>query len=340
MGCSTGLGRLHVGAGRATRLIAFVLALTAISCARAQAEDRAGLLRLLRDDSSFRVRARAALALGLGGDLRIVGALEAALRDPHPAVRAAAARSLGQVGTRRSVPPLRMAAADPTVSVASQAKNALRMIAGRELAREPAQPEPRVAAARRPPALAGTRYLVVLGDMRTRTPLAGVDLPVLLGEHVSEALAALRHVAVFAPAELTAARVSEARRRRIAAFRIEGTIDCVDGGVTAGEHRMRCQVSLLLMDEPGRTLRSAMRGAASGIEAARGARDQQLRLLARKTLRGAVRSAMAPALSAIEAASLPRALGPDSAAVARADSGANGVLLAASRSRAPNRLKP
>ena len=128
----------------------------------------------------------------------------------------------------------------------------------------------------------------------------------MLSAQIGAALRELPKAAVFSLRADDRDRRGRNRRRKLPSFRIEGNLDCVDGGVTAGEHAMRCQVSLLLMDEPGRTLRSLMRGAASGTEQARGARNQQLRLLARKTLGGAVHSAMATTLQAIEAASMRR----------------------------------
>jgi hypothetical protein len=292
-------------------IVALVVAVTTLGTPAARADDGTVLLQLLREGSSFRVRARAALALGRVSipEERVIGALEAALRDPHLAVRAAAARSLGEVGTRRSVAPLRAAAADSAGLVSDQAKNALRMIATREVPRGAAAPPAATPTARPKRSLARARYVVVLGDMRNRTAVPGLELTVLLGERIAEELNALAHVAVLAPAEISDSVARELRRRKLQSFRIEGNLDCVDGGVRAGEHTMRCQVSLLLMDEPGRTLRSLMRGSASGTEQARGARDEQLRVLAGKTLRGAVHSAMATTLQAIEAATIRRHVG-------------------------------
>jgi hypothetical protein len=279
-----------------------VLGLTLAVPPAARADDRAVLLLLLRDGDSFRVRARAALSLaGHGGDEAVIGALEAALRDPHAAVRAAAAGALAQVGTRRSVPALRLAAADPTELVAGRAKLALRRIAVRTGTRPFDEPPSAPQTPRTKPALAGARYAVVLGEMRNRTPVAGLDLSTLLGQQVAEQLRGLERVAVFTPAELTESALRELRRRKLPSFRIEATLDCVDGGVSAGEHTMRCRASLLLMDEPGRTIRSSMRGAASGREQVRADRNAQLQVLARKTLRGAVRSALATGLPAIGA---------------------------------------
>jgi HEAT repeat protein len=285
-----------------------LVAASATFAASARADDQSVLVQLLRDSDSFRVRARAALALGRMGDERAVGALEQGLRDPHAAVRAASARALGDVGGRRSVGALRAAAADTAPAVADQAKNALRAIAAREAGGRGAPPEPPEPPAPPRRTLSDARYALVLGEMRDRSPMAGLDLVGTLGERIADELNALGQVVVVAPGEVDGAAASELRRRPLPQFRIEGNLECVDGGVRAGEHAMRCQVSLLLLDEPGRALRSLMRGSASAVDQARGARDRQLQLLAHKTLRAAVRSAMANALQAIEAAAERREL--------------------------------
>jgi hypothetical protein len=65
---------------------------------------------------------------------------------------------------------------------------------------------------------------------------------------------------------------------------------------------VRCEVSILLMDEPGRNLRGMLHGAATGSETRRGLREEQERALAAQALSGAVRSAMSGAASAIASA--------------------------------------
>jgi len=274
----------------------------------ALAEDDHVLARLLRDADSFRVRARAALALGHTGDERALGPLESALLDPHAAVRAAAASALGEIGTRRSVGPLRRAAGDASTLVAAQAKQALRRIAARETIGR-AVPEAVAAPSRPPPALDSVRYAVVLGDMRNRTELAGDDVAVLLGERIDQELRKLDYVAVFSLAEMTESVAHELARRKLPTFRIEGNLNRVESDLGADQYRVRCEVSLLLMDEPERTLRSMMKGAATSTEQPRGERASQHGLLARKTVKSAVRSAMGNALQAIEAAAVRRDLG-------------------------------
>ena len=59
------------------------------------------------------IRQKAAEALGGLGDIRGIGPLMEALRDPHPGVRWRAAFSLGVLGNHRAVGPLLAALTDP-----------------------------------------------------------------------------------------------------------------------------------------------------------------------------------------------------------------------------------
>jgi len=265
------------------------------------------------------VRARAALALASHGGDATVTALEAALVDRHPAVRAAVLTSLGRVGTRRSVSALRRAAADPVPEVSAQAKIALREIAARETIIT-AAPGGALSAPVLPPtgpALGRVRYVLVVGDMRNRTPRGGPDLETLLSARVAEELRELPYVAVLTLDQMTGEIADEIQRRKLPAFRIDGSITSVDMRVQTDEQHMRCEVSLLMMDEPDLTLRSVLKGAASGSEQVRAERGLQLRALAGKTLKSAVRSALGNVQQAVEAAAVRRDLGmPDLAAEA------------------------
>ena len=307
------------GAHRRTRahgLAPTLLALLAFACpAPARAEDHTVLVRLLEDAHSFRVRARAALALGSsdhGADDATVTALEGALRDPHAAVREAAAATLGRVGSRRSVAALRRASSDAAAPVSAQAKNALREIAARETL---TAASPRVVVAPIEPTapahvqLDRVRYVLVIGEMRNRAAHGGRELETVLAARVLDELRQLPYVAVLTLAQMTEQLSDEIQRRKLPAFRIDGTIGSVETTQVQDEQRMRCEVSLLVMDEPDRTLRSMLKGAATGSEQLRGAREAQLRTLAHKALKGAVRSALGNMLEAVEAASIRRDLG-------------------------------
>jgi len=282
--------------------------------------DAVVLMRLLADGHSFRVRARAALVLsGHPGDATVT-ALESALSDRHPAVRSAVVTSLGRVGTRRSVPALRRAAADQVPEVAALAKTALREIAAREtlLSAAPgAALSPPALPSMPGPVLSRVRYVLVVGDMRNRSPRGGSELETLLASRVEQELRELPFVAVLTLEQMTGALSDEIERRKLPAFRIDGTITHVDTHVDTDEQHMRCEVSLLVMDEPDLTLRSVLKGAASGAEQLRGEPGAQLRALATKTLKSAVRSALGNVQQAVEAAAVRRDLGmPDLAAEA------------------------
>src|ERR1700712_2738839 len=86
------------------------------------------LIKLLKGSSQFRVRAQAAIALGvMEKSLAARGALTAALQDVHPAVRAAAATALGRIGDANHVVALRTLSGDPEEPV----RNAARASIGR-----------------------------------------------------------------------------------------------------------------------------------------------------------------------------------------------------------------
>lgn len=272
------------------------------------------LIRLLGEAQSFRVRVRAALALAHTRDERALGALESALLDSHAAVRTAAASTLGQIGTHRSVRALRDAARDGSSSVTEAAKSALRSIAAREaLARAlasdpsrsaepvagsaPTSPTSRAALAR---SLGHVRYAVVLGEMRDQSDLRDRDLAQFLGERIGEELRKLESVAVFTLTDMTEGVAQELARHKVPSFRLEG-VSRLSGG-----RQLRCEVSLLLMDEPERTLRGLLKGAATSSEPQPGVSNAQQ---AQKTLKSAVHGALANAALAIETAAIRRDLG-------------------------------
>lgn len=282
------------------------VALTVACSAAAVAQRPTTLVELLRDATSFRVRARAALALADSGDERAISALETALQDRHAAVRGAAAVALARVGSRRSVSALRAASSDPSPQVAARAKDALRSIAAREVISRAAPQPVRAAAVRRRPPLHRIRHAVVLGEMRNRSGLSGSDITVLLAQRIGYELRKLDDVAVFSLAEMNDAMARELERRKVPTFRIDGNLSHVAATVHHGDHQIRCEVQLLLMDEPERTLRGMWKGAATTTEQPRGLREEQLPRLARKTLERAVRSATADAARAIAAAAQRR----------------------------------
>ena len=306
------MGLRAVWTARQLTVICLGLALLMLSSVPsvAAAEADAVLIRLLSDSRSFRVRARAAVALGQPGRDAGLSALEDALSDRHPAVRMAAAEALGEVGGRRSVAALRTAAGDRSLRVAQHAKTALTKIAERVASTDPLPQAPNVMpikpSTRSPQfadaALAQARIVVVLGEMRQRAGVLGHDLSADMQSLIASRVRELEHVAVLSLAELTSQRADALARRNISVVLIEASLSRVDGKPTFGQLTTRCEVSLVLLDEHGRTLRVLMKGAATGSEPPLGPASAQRLSLARKTLEGAVASATADLRQAVEGA--------------------------------------
>jgi hypothetical protein len=281
------------------------------------------LVRMLADAQSFRVRTRAAVSLARFTNTDVLVALEDALRDRHPAVRIAAARTLAANGGKRSVAALRDAARDSTPGVATEAKAALRAIAARHTG------QPAVASAAIAAAVSSTntmtrlrraQHVVVLGDMQDRTAARSRELSHLLLEQVGAQLAKLDRVAVLQPADLTDEARAEIAKKKITMLRLEGNVQSVQPVYIGSERRVRCEVSILLLDEATRALRSMLRGAASAVAQQVGVAAQQEKELAHKALRSAVQTAMSSATEAIKAAASGVAPESDDAQEAKAPS--------------------
>ena len=263
------------------------------------------LVRMLTEGKSFRVRARAAISLARFDSNAVVVALEGALADRHPAVRVAAASALSTNGGRRSVSALRSAAADTDVTVAAAAKSALQLIASRnsgERSIESAAAEMAFASQNALARLRRAQHVVVLGEMHDRTPSRSRELSELLGEQVGAALSKVERIAVLRPSELTKETRDEIAKRKLSVLKLEGNLQSVQPVLSASERRVRCEVSVLLLDESTGALRSMMRGAASAVAQRSGSGLAQEKELARKALRSAVQTAMSTAPEAINAA--------------------------------------
>lgn len=304
----------------ASGALSLCVALTWPSLARGQISDRTAIVRVLRESRDFRARTRAALALGASTDPNMATPLASALRDPHPAVRAAAAEGLGRIGDRAHLDALRALANDPERAVREAASRAMGAIEARShapsspttpvspLSPFSSRPAPPIAPTPSPPNLGlppvqweRTRYVVVLGAMENRSGYPHPDLAQVLRREVARGLSALAGVAVL-PGAPDAASEQEISRRRIRRYRLDGSIRTVRAE-PGRDVRVRCEVSLLLLDDPGQNIRANLTGAATGTEpphrdAPRPAQEQRL---AERALEGAVRSAMNGASRAIVA---------------------------------------
>ena len=299
-------------------LAAAVLALFFASAgAPARGQDRGGVVRVMRESRDFRARTRAALALGASADPTMSDALAGALRDPHPAVRAAAAQGLGRLGTRTQIAALRLMARDAERSVRDAATSAIAAIETRYPATpapttRPTTPSPiapPVAPAAAPPVAelplprinwARTQIVVVLGSMENRSGYAHPPLAAMLRNEVLRSLGSVRGVGIL-PDVPNEDADREIRRRRIRRYRLEGSIRHVTPEAPPRLLRVRCEVGVMVLDDPGHNLRAALDGAATGTEPVRAQnRTQQEHSLAEQALQGAVRSAMNGAAQALQ----------------------------------------
>lgn len=273
------------------------------------------VVRVLLEGRDFRARARAALALGASSDRSATPHLVRALSDANPAVRAAAATALGRLGDPASSAALRAARQDSARIVRDEADRALRRV---ELAAAPvavptAVPTPlgRGTGAVLPNVVVvpeardihwpQVRYVVVLGSLENRSTFAHPSLAQVLEREVMRNLAVLRGVAVLRDGPLSPDAAREIERRRLPSLRLEGSLVRVDRSAEPRQVSVRCEVSLMLMDD-GRNLRGTLNGAATGAQERRGAREQQEREVAEQAIAGAIRSAMSGAARAIASA--------------------------------------
>jgi len=273
--------------------------------------------RLLREGADFRVRVQAAFALGNTHDATARRPLERALTDDNPAVRAAAATGLGRLGRTEALAALTRARSDRSAAVRMQVERSIRTLS------EPATPTMPTAAPRN--MLAGAlypavnvmpragriswpsvRYVVILGDMANRSGFGDEVLGASMRREVALHLNVLRGVATFPEAEqLDAAAQREIQRRHIPALRLDGSVAKLERHSQRSDLSIRCEVSMMLLAEPGRSLRGMLRGAATGSEPRQRDRRVQEHRLAEETLSAAVRSAMSGVATAISRAAHP-----------------------------------
>jgi len=277
--------------------------------------DHSTVIRVLRTGRDFRARARAALALGSSNDRSVTPHLVRALEDRSPAVRAAAATALGRLQDPRALTPLRARLSDDERIVRREAAQAIRRIEAAQQGSPGSQRRGRRGrgASERLPSIAvvprarrvywpRVRHVVVVGAMENRSRFSDDGLEQLLAAEVNRNLLVLRGVAVFQAGQIPANAQRQIQRRNLNHLRLEGSVSRVDRSVRRRQLQVRCEVSLMLMDEPGRNMRSVLNGAATGSSPRSGPRRTQEQRLARQALTGAVRSAMQGAARAIASA--------------------------------------
>ncbi len=143
------------------------------------------------------------------------------------------------------------------------------------------------------------RYVVVLGALQNRSGFETDRLAHMFSSEVQRHLIVLRGIATLQDGISYPVAEREIARRRLPRIRLEGSINRVQRQVRGRDVQVRCEVSLMVLDEPSRAIRAALNGAATGSERASRARGEQDVRLADQALQGAVRSAMSGAAQAI-----------------------------------------
>lgn len=284
-------GRLGTHAARDRRRSgarARVLAAALTACAGlaalpvAHAQERTTLIRVLESASDFRARVRAALALGSTHDASALAPLSAALDgDDSAAVRAACASALGALGDRTALPALRRALTDGSSEVRDAVEAAIRLLSAGGAGGSGSSASAGSSGSGAPTgsgAPAGsrgdridwgtTRWLVVVGSMENRSTFTHDRLATVLTHEVRGGLIVLRGVAVIDGAIAHAEADAEAGRRSIPELRVEGSIGAIERERRDGQLRVSCDVSVLVLDEPGRNIRATLTASATAAEEA------------------------------------------------------------------------
>ncbi|HEY2732640.1 MAG TPA: HEAT repeat domain-containing protein [Polyangiales bacterium] len=258
-----------------------------------RAEDDVVLVRMLHEGQSASVRAGAASLIAHRRDVDHRPDLEGALHDDQPIVRAAAASGLGRLGSRRSIDPLHQVAAhDRVPTVAREAKAAIEQIErqpGNERDAVPSKP----------------RYGLMLGEMRNESSYRAPQLSSWLGRSIERNLVRLPSAALI---HATRDEVDRAAARGLSTFRLDGAVMSLLTAERDGQLSMRCEVSLLVLDQPTGALRTLLKGSARGVEISAGERAAQELSIADRVIDGAVRSALRNADQAIADAARPVSL--------------------------------
>ncbi|MCC6556466.1 MAG: HEAT repeat domain-containing protein [Polyangiaceae bacterium] len=266
-------------------LIAVLLATTTLlgSARVSTAQDDAPAFRDLATGGDYRLRVAAALALGKSQSPNARGALEKALKDPHPAVRAAAAAALGARGDAAAVPALQAAlGGEATATVRAQIESSVQRLSKKA-------PSAKV------------KFLVSLGKFENRSGVKDTAIGGLLKDETRAKVAQVPGIELLAEGADLAAT---AKSRKLPAFTLDGSVTQLAKGQSGADVTYSAKVEYLIRKMPEQALKGSMSGAAKALADARQVRGpSELLQLQRDALAGAVESALKGASPALEAAS-------------------------------------
>ncbi|MBI2894597.1 MAG: HEAT repeat domain-containing protein [Deltaproteobacteria bacterium] len=258
-------------------LVAALATSTPVTLRADSAQDRERVRQLvsLLGNHDFRVRVQACLSLGRVGGSGARVPLERALRDDQPAVRAAAAVSLARLGDRAALPALRRTQMDSATVVRQQIDLAIRALS--RLAPDEVDWN-------------AIRVAIGVGAMANRSQVRGDELRQRLRDVILGELRAAGTV-VITPGAPDARFLQEVGRRRVERYFLEGTVAHMSRQSTSRTQSVRCEISLMVLSDPGRELRMLLNGAATAEESRDNFNVARERRMQDQALEGAVRGA-------------------------------------------------
>lgn len=266
-------------------LVALAFAPVRVGADSPQDRERVRQLVSLLGNSDFRVRVQACLSLGRVGGTGARSPLERALRDQQPAVRAAAAASLARLGDQLALPALRRAQSDTAPVVRQQIETAIRA-----LTRSSGELD-----------WNAVRLAIGVGAMANRSQVRGDELRQVFRQYVLAELRASGSVAVVPdapPADL----VAQITRRRLNRYFLEGTVSRVTREFAPdGTVKVRAEISVMILSDPGRDLRMMLSGAAAAEQSRDTFNPAAERQMQDRALEGAVRGAFSRLLRTLTA---------------------------------------
>lgn len=239
------------------RLLTALVALAALmwldSPARADRIDR--LVRILKTDSSYKVRMQVAIALGKLKAKRAVGALIFTLRDPNETVQGVAAAALGQIGDKRALPSLRSLQQRTSNSfVRKQAARAIATIDGGGGGEGAPKPN--------------ARFFVTVGKLSNKSGRGGSRLSQIFGDALRKEFSKIPSVTTswYGGSKPNAGQL---RKRRMKGFVLDGSILSLTQKESGGNIEISCNIRVSLATYPGNSMKAFYSGGASTAVSAR-----------------------------------------------------------------------
>jgi hypothetical protein len=229
-------GAVRSTAARLAFLLTLGAAVVVFPVTLASAGKVEDVAKILREDSSYKVRVQAALVLGKLGDRNAVGALAKALDDENNTVRAVAAQALGRLGAPEAAEHLKRALSkEKDKFVRSQLEKSL---AG--LGRDGAEGETN----------AKSRIYLELGPFSGGSKSANATALNTLRTALQGKLASLKSVSFsLSPEE----KATFAKTGRLG-FLIDGNITQLDESMVGGAVEVNCDVKVMVARWPSKSI--------------------------------------------------------------------------------------